>query len=259
MIRQLIINQPFDLAAVLDGTQEFRWRPWKDGWYSGVLNAKLIHIRQFSRGLEYRSESDLGGLLRTYFRLDEDIDAIRADVSSRDERVARLVKKYPHLRILRQPDPWECTVAYICSAQSKVPSVVAKVEVIAGALGHKVELEGDVRHTFPTPETVLEAGLGPLKELKLGLKRDIKIVAAAERIRDGKLNLPYLARPQVCYAEAKRRLMGCYGIGDKIADCIALFALDKMESFPVDRWVERAMAGYFPPHQKQPVGDELVM
>ena len=30
--------------------------------------------------------------------------------------------------------------------------------------------------------------------------------------------------------------MGCYGVGDKVADCIALFALDKTEAFPVDVW-----------------------
>ena len=41
--------------------------------------------------------------------------------------------------------------------------------------------------------------------------------------------------------------MGCYGIGPKIADCIALFALDKLEAFPVDRWVRRAVGDrYFP-------------
>ena len=62
----------------------------------------------------------------------------------------------------------------------------------------------------------------------------------------------------MCYAEAKRRLMGCYGIGDKIGDCIALFALDKFEAFPVDVWVARATARYFP-RQTQPTGDELVM
>ena len=51
-----------------------------------------------------------------------------------------------------------------------------------------------------------------------------------------KLDLLCLAQPQVCYAEAKWRLMGCYGVGDKVADCIALFALDKTEAFPVDVW-----------------------
>ena len=258
MTRQLIIDQPFDLDAILDGTQDFRWRPWKDDWHSGVLGGNLIHIRQIDRGVEYRSDSDLDALLRSYLRLDDDIDAIHADISRRDDKVARLVKKYPYLRILRQPDPWECTVSYICSAQARISKIITTVEAIAEALGHPVELDGDVRHTFPTPEMVLEAGVGPLKELKLGLKRHSKIIAAAERIRDGKLNLRYLAQPQVCYAEAKRRLMGCYGIGDKVADCIALFALDKMEAFPVDTSVEKAVASYFP-CQEQPAGDELVM
>ena len=132
------------------------------------------------------------------------------------------------------------------------------MEKIAKALGRSVELDGEERHMFPTPDVVLEAGVEALERLNLGLKRHDKIVSAAERIRNGKLDLHYLAQPQVCYAEAKRRLMGCYGIGDKVADCIALFALDKMEAFPVDRWVERAMAGYFP-CKEQPAGDELVM
>ena len=258
MTRQLIIDQPFDLDAVLDGTQDFRWCRRKDTWYSGVLSGNLIHIRQVSGVVEYRADSDLDALLRSYFRLDDDIAAIHADISRRDDKVARLVKKYPYRRILRQPDPWECTVAYICSARSKISKIIMNVEAIAGKLGQSVELDGDVRHAFPTPEIVLDAGVRPLEELELGLDRHSKIIAAAERIRDGKLDLCDLAQPQVCYAEAKRRLMGCYGIGDKIADCIALFTLDKMEAFPVDTWVGKAMAGFFP-SQEQPAGDELVM
>ena len=97
-----------------------------------------------------------------------------------------------------------------------------------------------------------------MARLGLGMDRHSKIVAAAERIRDGRLDLSRLSQPDVCYAEAKRRLMGCYGIGGKVADCIALFSLDKLEAFPIDRWVERAMASYFPCHE-QPWGDELVM
>ena len=167
-------------------------------------------------------------------------------------------KKYPYLRILRQPDPWECTVSYICSATNNVNRISTIVEKISEALGQPVQLDGEARHTFPAPEVVLEAGLGPLEELNLGIQRHDKIIAAAERICDGKLDLCYLAQPEVSYAEAKRRLMGCHGIGDKVADCIALFALDKMEAFPVDRWVKKAMSDYFPCH-RQPAGDELVM
>ena len=232
--RRLIVEQHFDLDAILDGTQDFRWRAWRDDWYSGVLGGNLIHIRQINRGVEYRADSDLDALLISYFRLDDDIDAIHADIACRDDKVATLVKKYPYLRILRQPDPWECTVSYICSANNNVARISKIVEKIAEAFGRQIDLDGEVRHTFPTPDMVIKAGMGPLTELKLGLNRHFKIIAAAERIRAGKLDLCYLAQPHVSYSEAKRGLMGCYGIGHKIAACIALFGLDKVEAFPAD-------------------------
>ena len=258
MTRHLVVDRTFNLDAVLDGTQDFRWRPWRDDWHSSVLDGNLVHVRQIDGRLEYRAGSDLDALLRRYFRLDDDIEAVRADVSARDDHAARLAKKHPYLRVLRQPDAWECTVAYICSATNNVSRISKIVEEIAVSLGSPVELDGEVRHTFPTPEMVLEAGVERLASLKLGLKRHDKIVDAAKRIREGKLDLRRLAQPEVCYAEAKRRLMGCYGIGDKVADCIALFALDKMEAFPVDTWVWKATARYFP-QGEQPEGDELVM
>ena len=59
------VHQPLDLDAVLDGTQNFRWRPWKDGWHSKVLAGNLIHIRRVGGGIEYQASSDLYGLLKT--------------------------------------------------------------------------------------------------------------------------------------------------------------------------------------------------
>ena len=76
MTRQLIIDQLFDLDAILEGAQDFRWRPWKDNWHSGVLGGNLIHIRQIDHGVEYRPDSDLDALLRSYFRLDDNIDSL---------------------------------------------------------------------------------------------------------------------------------------------------------------------------------------
>ena len=256
MTRKLIIEGPFDLDAILEGTQDFRWRRWKDGWHSGVLSGHLLHVRQIGRRLEYRSDSDLDTLLRSYFRLDDDLDALRARVGCRDDEVARLVKKYPYLRVLRQPDPWECMVAYVCSANNSVDRIGAIVEKIAKCLGQPVGLDGDARHTFPSHRKMLEAGLGKLQKLDLGLDRAANIIDAAARMRDGKLDLRRLAQPEVSYAEAKWLLMGCRGIGPKIADCIALFALDKMEAFPVDRWVRRAVQRYFPCRQA-PAGNKL--
>lgn len=258
MTRQLKIDRPFDLDAVLDGTQDFRWRLWKDGWHSGVLAGNLVHIRQVGGDIEYQASSDVDCLLTSYFRLDQDIEDIHADLSIRDATIARLVKKHPYLRVLRQPDRWECTVSYICSAANSVGRISAIVESIAETFGIPVELEGEVRRTFPTSAMLLDAGGQRLSQLRLGMDRHSKILAAAQRVSDGRLDLERLSQPQMCYAEAKRRLMVCYGIGEKIADCIALFALDKTEAFPVDTWVEKAMAYYYP-GSRDLAGEELVI
>ncbi len=247
MTRRLPIDQSFKLDATLNGEQDFRWRPLKDGWHSGVLSGRLIHIRQCEGGVEYRSDSDLDALLSSYFRLDDDIAAIWDELSRRDETIRELREKHRHVRLRRQPDRWECVVAYICSARTSVEGIRTSVEEIAEAFGDRVELHGDVRRTFPTVERILEAGEEGLEKLELGLDKHAKIIAAARQISRGELDLRHLSQPQVRYAEARMRLIGCYGIGPKIADCIALFALDKMDAFPVDRWVRRAMKDrYFP-------------
>ena len=242
----IYVAQPFDLADVLDGTQDFRWFCKQDGWYSGVLAGNLLHVRQVHGGLEYRAGNDLANLLRRYFRLDDDLDSARAELAIVDVRIGELVGKHRYLRVLRQPDPWECMVAYICSANNNVARIREIVETIAAQLGQPVELDGEVRHTFPSPAAVLEAGEKKLAKMRLGLNRHAKIVAAAKRICDSELDLQRLAQPRTPYIQAKRELMECRGVGPKIADCIALFALDKPEAFPMDVWIRRALGGYFP-------------
>jgi N-glycosylase/DNA lyase len=44
------------------------------------------------------------------------------------------------------------------------------------------------------------------------------------------------------YAEAKARLMTLPGVGAKVADCVLLFGAGKLEAFPVDTWIIKAMA-----------------
>ena len=255
MTQKIYFNQsckyPFDLDKVLYAAQDFRWCKWDDDWHSGVLNGNLIHIRQVDDVLEYKSnsDSDLDEMLRSYFRLDDPIDDIYDELGSRDDRMRELVNDYPWLRVLRQPDPWECTVSYICSATNNVDRISRIVERIAENFGCEVQLNGDVRNTFPTWEMALCAGVGRLRELRMGLDRHCKIFTAAERIRDGLLNLCELAKPKVSHVEARRRLKECYGIGDKVADCVCLFALNKTEAFPVDVWVRRAVErSSEPPH-----------
>lgn len=277
---ELVINQPLDLAASLESGQAHRWRKQEE-WYSGVVRGNFIKIRQtqpeaeapslysplakgqpsyppLSKGgiggggrLEFcsepRPETSVVALLQSYFRLDDDISAIYADIC-RDERVAAMVARYPGLRVLRQ-EPWECLIAFICSANSNIPRIAQTMEKLASHYGNSIQMEGEVRHAFPTPQQLAAAGEAELRKLGLGFRAPY-VAKAALRVAQGELDLESLIK--LPYAEAKARLIECAGIGPKVSDCIAVFSLEKLEAFPIDVWVRRALGEWYFPGQKVP-------
>ena len=223
-----------------------------------MLDGNLVHLRQNVGALEYHAHTNLDTLLNSYFRLNEDLDVVYSTLSALDPYIATLANEHPHLRLLRQPDPWECTVAYICSANNNVPRIRIIVEGIARKLGKRLELNGDIRYTFPTPEAVLQADPESLRAMRLGLDRHTKIIEAAQRVCMGELDLQRLAQPDTSYVEAKLQLMQCRGIGPKISDGITLFSLNKLEAFPVDTHIKKAATRQFFASQPRPTDRHLV-
>ena len=280
MARQLEIKQPFDLELSLTMGQAFRWRRLPadcatdgNGWFSGVIGDNLIHIRQIDAGVEYRvggpdgeRDADLGELLSAYFRLDDDVEAIYADLSARDSHMAMLIRQYSGMRVLRQ-EPWECLVSYICSKSNRIPGICQCVAEIANLSRQPVKLDDDKRHIFPTPQQVVAAGAEVLANLDLKgrFSSDFPsaICAVAQRICDEELNLDYLRKRP--YSEVVRILMQgsryknkANGIGPKIADCVALMALDKTEAFPVDTHIREVVRDRYFRRQKLPSDKKIV-
>ena len=253
---ELTIDQPFDLTSSLESGQAHRWKK-VDGWYSGVVRGEFIQIRQTTpvdeKGqlVEFFSgpspEATAAVMLHEYFRLDDDIDAIYSDIN-RDGRVAEMVNKYPGLRLLRT-EPWECLVAFICSANNNIARIHQLMERMSDEYGHPLTLNGATRHTFPNPADLAEAGEAELRRLGLGFRAPY-VDRAARAVLTGDLDLPALVL--MPYPEAKAALMELKGIGSKIADCIAVFSLEKLEAFPIDVWIRRALAEWYFPGQKTP-------
>ena len=158
---------------------------------------------------------------------------------------------------MRQPDPWECLVSYICSARAAPPRITHRVETIATQLGRPLTLNGETRHTFPDPATVLAAGPARLAQIALvGFQRvPHAIIQAAKRISEGNLDLHRLAQPDIPYDEVISQLTNLYCVGPKIANCIALFALNKTEAFPVDSRVRNTVKKLYPSHTRSTDAD----
>ena len=245
-----ILGQPFDLGLTLDAGQTFRWRKESDngdGWWNGVVRGQLIRIRQKDGGdLEFECAPGPDGvvqeMLRRYFRLDDDIGAIYKSIS-RDSQMAGLVQEHRGLRLMRQ-EPWECLISYLCSANNNVPQISILVERICEKYGGPID--GQERRAFPTPQRILQAGPDEMGSLRLGLNRGRYIYEAALAAQSGNLDLDALREIPSCYAVV-RKLESLSGVAGKIADCVALFSLDKLEAFPLDRHIRKGMREmYFP-------------
>lgn len=142
------------------------------------------------------------------------------------------------MRLIRQ-NPWECLISYILATAWSIPNIKNAIYKISKKFGEKIS---DNYHSFPTPEALYLSSDSELCECKLGFRTN-RIRKAAEYILDGYVDLNELYEDD--YNTAKKKLMLFEGIGEKVADCILLFAFDKIESFPVDTHVEKVIKTYY--------------
>jgi N-glycosylase/DNA lyase len=233
-------DQPFDLSATLACGQVFRWDPRPDGWWSGVVGTTVLKIRQDGDRLTYAGAP--ASFIRDYFSLDTDLGSVLTSIDT-DPFIHACIRKSRGLRLVRQP-PWECTVSYICSTNSNIPTIRRRIASIAVRCGRAVEFEGKTYHAFPGPSAISCVGHDGLTECRLGYRQPYVFgtsgLVTEEKAWERRIR-------KLPYEEARRELMKLHGIGPKAADCILLFAFQKYEAFPVDVWIRRIMQEHYLP------------
>ena len=249
------IEQPLDLSATMDSGQVFRWR-WDGEWCWGVIGPHVYALRQVDGSLLFHTSAasmpEASGALHDFLRLDDDLEAICREMAT-DEPLAEAVARHRGLRLLRQ-DPWECLASFVCSAVSSITHISRNLQSVAEAYGETVSLDGRSFYSFPTPRRLAEAGEEALRGLGLGFHARY-VAQIATLVAEGRLDL--VALRQAPYDEAKAALTELPGVGEKIADCVLVFSLEKMEGFPIDRWVRRALEEWYG-HQEKARYQELL-
>jgi N-glycosylase/DNA lyase len=231
----------FSLKATLSCGQTFRWHEY-DGWHYGFLGSSILKIRQEGGRLVCES-SDCAMTpqrLSRYFALDLNLAEILSTIDA-DMQIHEAIRRHRGLRILRQ-DGWETLASFICASFNNIKRIEGMIERLCQAYGNPVGLNGFRGFTFPQAERVAAASERELRSLGLGYRAPY-LRLTARLIADGKISLRQLQR--VGYCSVKQALLGCDGVGDKVADCVALFGFEKYEAFPIDVWMERAMRYYF--------------
>jgi len=244
-IRLDLSKTPFNLDYTLSCGQVFRWQKLGAHWF-GIVGVTVVKINQTGETLHFRSypnEVDTA-FVWDYFRLDDDLPFIYSRIR-KDKYVDAAVKRFYGLRLIRQ-DPWECLISYICATNKNIPAIIEMISNVCRRFGKKVQAKEDAEvYLFPTPDNLADASLRELKLCKLGYRaRYVK--TASKLVSSNALNLEILKT--LPYEAAKRELMKVPGVGPKVADCVLLFSLDKLEAFPIDVWMKRIVLDSYANH-----------
>ena len=233
---------PLDLHSTLLSGQAFRWRA-ADGWFRGVVSGRAVRLRARPEGVEVDDGGDgeFTQQLRDYLSLDIDIESIYQAMSF-DGRLRDSIERHRGMRVLRQ-DPWECLVSFICSSASNIPRITRNIESICESFGAPVDGTSSGLCSFPAPEALAVDGAAKrLRELGLGYRADY-VAATARSVADGEVDLMSLR--DAPYETALDALVSLDGVGDKVANCVMLFSLDKADAFPVDTWIDKAVREWY--------------
>ena len=252
--------QPFTsavLAELLDGGQAFRWHRQPDGSFEGGWSVHHVRVRLIAgpvpaaSGLEFTTPAQadsaaVAAALHAYLAgpaADEDALPWRSD-----PHLAACMRACPGLRILRQPFG-ETLLGFVCSATKQIVQIKQMMALLAARHGQPPapfgfgdrgsRISPPAWHALPTWQALAPVPESDLRACALGFRaRHVAGIAAFLAQNPGWLE----ATEQAPYAEAKARLLELPGVGEKIADCVLLFGAGRLEAFPVDTWIIKAMS-----------------
>jgi N-glycosylase/DNA lyase len=180
------------------------------------------------------SREDFENIWRAFFDLDRDYAEIFGTLRSGGGILEKAADFSSGVRILRQ-DPFECLISFIISQNNNIPRIKKIVAKLCGNFGEK--------YKFPAPATLAGLTLGDLAVIKSGFRAKY-ILDAAKKINSGEINLDLIYDMSV--SGGAQYLKKIYGVGDKVASCVLLFAYNKLDAFPVDVWIKKVLAKYYP-------------
>ena len=228
----------FEPAHIFDCGQCFRFDQNPDGSYTGTAFGRTTRVSKRGNDviLHNTSIEDFNDIWRDYLDLDRDYSAIKAELTrDNDDIMLDAVKYGTGIRILRQ-ELWETLISFIISASNNIPRIKKIISRLCESFGNAHEFEGSIHYSFPTPERIASLSLEQLGIIRAGF-RDKYIKQCADDIVSGRLDLKMIE--SLSTPDAKKALMGIWGVGNKVSDCVLLFGLGRCDAYPIDVWIKR--------------------
>ena len=231
-----IKNTDISLEKTFTCGQCFRWHE-KDGKWFGIVNGSCECLTQLDNGI-YIENTDIckvNDFWLNYLDINDEDDSFQGDPN--DVFLNRAIMYGKGIHILNQ-DPFETIVSFIISSNNNIKRIEKIIEKLCSLYGKEIRYADTVFYSFPTFEELSGVKLEDLALIKAGF-RDRYIF---DFIQVMKSEPDFISN--VSSAEtglAKKELMRVKGIGDKVSDCILLFAFGRREVFPKDVWIKKVI------------------
>ena len=232
-VSNLSDNFKINFDYTINSGQVFLWEKIDTKWY-GVDGKRILVLedsQKFKKNMKYEID---------FFRLDDNFEKISNELKN-DNYVKNALKIFPGLRLVRQ-NPFQCYISFIVSSNSNIPNIKSRLQNLCKTFGRAKIVDGKEFFLFPEPSDLANASVLDIKKCGLGYRAKA-VKTASLSVLDGKIDFDFLKK--IDYHAAKEELTKVFGIGNKVADCILLFSLEKLEAFPLDRWMLRILQKYY--------------
>lgn len=232
----------FKLNHIFDCGQCFRFNQIDNETYFGIAKGKALRISQVGDTVTLydTTEDEFNNIWFNYFDLGRDYGEIKNRLSI-DSIMKNAIAYGDGIRILNQ-DLWESIISFIISASNNIPRIKGIIERFCSAYGREIKYMDNIYYAFPDVDQTALLSKDDLAIIRSGY-RDKYIMDAAAKFKDGTLSEEYIK--SLSTIEAKKALMSINGVGNKVSDCILLFGLGRVDSFPVDVWIKRIMEYFY--------------
>ena len=173
-----------------------------------------------------------------YFDLDRDYSEIKRVLLEKDDKLRTAIEEKNGVRIMNQ-DFFEMLLSFIISQNKQIPHIKKIVFDISQKWGNYLGRVNDkAYYSFPTKEQMAGCTIEDFIQLKTGFRAPY-LYDAVNKVLSGEISEEYAKT--LDSEEVIKYLCGIKGVGEKVANCIALFALEKRDAFPIDVWIKRIM------------------
>ncbi len=225
--------QEINIGDTINSGQVFLWEKIGEKWY-GVDGQNVLIIDEKQQKFRKNNPEF------NFFRQNDNFEEIYSYLK-KDKIVKKALDAFPGIRLLQQ-DPFQCYISFIVSSNSNIPNIKTRLQNLCRKFGEKRNIDSNELFVFPKSSSISKAPISKILDCGVGYRAKA-IKKASIAVTKGEINFEDLKNMN--YYDAKQELVKIFGIGNKVADCILLFSLNKLEAFPLDRWMLRILEKYY--------------